>query len=131
MLEDEDRQQTTQDRPPEAGEQSGSLMEDVMSLLDDGVTYAEAEVAYQKSRLAYAGDRAKKVAILGGLAIVLVIFALFGLVFGAILALTPLLTAIGATALVVAILLVVALLSAIYAKAKVRELTQVFKAPEE
>ncbi len=106
-------------------------MDDVMSLVDDGLTYAEAEVAFQKTRLAYAGNRVKKIAILAGLSAVMVVFALFALVFGAILALTPLFTAMGATAIVVATLLVVALLFAIFAKARTRELTDTFKGERE
>lgn len=102
-------------------------MDDVMSLVDDGLTYAEAEVAFQKTRLAYAGNRVKRIAILAGLSAVMVVFALFALVFGAILALTPLFTAMGATAIVVATLLVVALLFAIFAKARTRELADTFK----
>lgn len=84
----------------------GSLLDDVGSLVEDGKTYAEAELAYQKSRLVFAGEHAKRAAILGGLAIVLVVLALVALVIGALLALVPVLGPWGATGVVVAVLAV-------------------------
>ena len=81
-----------------------SLVDDVRDLIDDGRTLMEAELAFQKARAAFAGTGIKSIAMLGGLAAVLAIFALFALVFGAILALSPLVTSWGATAIVVGIL---------------------------
>ena len=132
MLDEADRQEAPEDEASSGSDKgSSSVMDDVMSLVDDGMTYAEAEVAYQKTRLAFAGNRAKKIAILVGLSSVMVVFALFALVFGAILALTPLFTAMGATAIVVTTLLVVALLLGIFAKARTRELVDAFTAEKE
>lgn len=81
-----------------------SLVDDVRSLIDDGRTLIEAELAFQKSRAAYAGNGIKSIALFGALAGVLAVFALFALVVGLLLALTPLVTAWGATAIVVAAL---------------------------
>lgn len=89
-----------------------SLVDDVRSLIDDGRTLVEAELAFQKSRAAYAGTGFKDIALYGVVAAVFAIFALFALVFGLILALAPLVTAWGATAIVVGILGAGAALSA-------------------
>ncbi len=78
-----------------------SLVDDVRQLAEDGRTLLEAEVAYQKSRALVAGQAAKGVAGWGALALVLVFFALMALVLGLVLALTPHLGALGATAAVV------------------------------
>jgi uncharacterized membrane protein YqjE len=78
-----------------------SLVGDVRQLVEDGRTLLEAELAYQKSRALVAGEAAKGVAGWGALALALVFFALMALVLGLVLALTPLLGALGATAAVV------------------------------
>lgn len=93
-----------------------SLIDDVRQLLDDGRTLAEAELAYQKSRAAVAGDGVKGAAAYGGLAIALVLFALVALTVGLVIALTPLLTALGASAAVTLGLLIAAGLCALTAK---------------
>lgn len=93
-----------------------SLVDDVRQLFEDGRTLAEAELAYQKSRAAVAGDGVKGAAAYGGLAIALVLFALVALTVGLLLALTPWLTAWGATAVVTLGLLVAAGFSALVAK---------------
>ncbi|HVR91799.1 MAG TPA: phage holin family protein [Novosphingobium sp.] len=93
-----------------------SLVDDVRQLIDDGRTLAEAEYAYQKSRAAVAGDGVKGAAAYGGLAIALVLFALVALTIGLLIALTPWLTAWGATAVVTVGLLLAAALSALVAK---------------
>ncbi len=104
-----------------------SIFEDVATLIDDGRTLVEAELAYQKTRLSYAGRRGRNAAIFGFLAAVLAIFALFGLVMGAILALTPRFGAWGATALVVGVLLVLAVLCALAAAGNARKIAKVFR----
>lgn len=115
--------------PPEQEKDSAasSMFDDVSTLIDDGRTLVEAELAYQKTRLAYAGRRGKNVAIFGLLAVVLAIFALFGLVIGLIWALTPLLTAWGATATVVLGTLLVAALCGIGALHNARLIGKAFK----
>ncbi len=99
---------------PDAAERS--LVDDVRQLIDDGRTLAEAELAYQKSRAAVAGDGVKGAAAYGGLAIALVLFALVALTVGLVIGLTPLLTALGATAVVTLGLLLAAGLCALTAK---------------
>lgn len=93
-----------------------SLVDDVRQLIDDGRTLAEAEIAYQKSRAAVAGDGVKGAAVYGGLAIALVLFALVALTVGLVIGLTPLLTALGATAAVTFGLLLAAGLCVLTAK---------------
>lgn len=88
-----------------------SLRDDVEALIDDGKTYLEAEVVYQKTRAAFVADRAKGALIFGAVAALLGFLALIGLTVGLIIALIPLLTAWGASALVVMLLLLGALLA--------------------
>jgi len=88
-----------------------SLLDDVEALIDDGKTYLEAEVAYQKTRAAFVADRAKAALIYGVVAALLAFLALIGLTVGLIIALTPLLTAWGASAVVVALLVMGALIA--------------------
>jgi hypothetical protein len=92
-----------------------SLADDLRRLSEDARALARAELAYQKSRAAFAGQEAKRIALLGLLAGVLTFFALMALTLGLVLALTPLLTAWGATAAVVGGLLVIAALCALVA----------------
>ena len=89
-----------------------SLLDDVHALIDDGKTYLEAELGFQKTRAAFVADRAKSTIVFGAIAALLGLLALVGLTVGSIIALTPLLTAWGASAVVVAILLVAAWLAA-------------------
>lgn len=89
-----------------------SLYDDVEALIDDGRTYLEAEIAYQKTRAAFVADKAKSALVFGAIAAAFAVLALIGLTVGLILALTPWLTAWGASALVVGLLVVGALLAA-------------------
>ena len=88
-----------------------SLFEDVEMLIEDGKTYLEAELNYQKTRAIYVADRAKAAVVFGAIAGALAFLALIGLTLGLIIALTPLLTAWGASAVVVGLLALGALLS--------------------
>ncbi|MCB2075994.1 MAG: phage holin family protein [Novosphingobium sp.] len=99
-----------------------SLPEDLRELAEDARALAEAEFAYQKSRAAFAGQEAKRIAILGLLAAALVFFALMALTLGLVLALTPMLTAWGATAVVVGGLLLVAAICGILAATRWRNM---------
>lgn len=101
-----------------------SLAGDLRQLIDDGRALAEAELAYQKSRAALAGTGAKGVAIAGALAAALVFFALMALTVGLVIALTPLLTALGAAGAVFAGLLLAALVCARIASARWRRLAR-------
>ncbi|MFM5954033.1 MAG: phage holin family protein [Novosphingobium sp.] len=89
-----------------------SLIADVRQLAEDGRTLVEAELAYHKSRALLAGQTAKSIAGWGALALALVFLALLALVFGLVLALVPVLGALGATAVMVLALLACALLCA-------------------
>ncbi|MFC3174363.1 phage holin family protein [Novosphingobium bradum] len=86
-----------------------ALIADIRQLASDAKTLAEAELAFQASRAKVAGTAARTIAICGLLAFVLAFFALGGLTIGLLLALTPLVTAWGATAIVVGGLLLAAL----------------------
>lgn len=97
---------------PPAPEVERSLIEDVEALIDDGKTYLEAEIAYQKTRAAFMAEKAKGALIFGALAAGLAFMALIGLTVGLIISLTPLLTAWGASAVVVALLVIGALVAA-------------------
>lgn len=95
-----------------ASEPERSLIDDVEALIDDGKTYLEAEIAYQKTRAAYMADKAKGAVIFGALAAGLAFLALIGLTVGLIISLAPILTAWGASALVVALLVIGAFVAA-------------------
>jgi len=77
-----------------------SLTDGVRALLEDGQTLVEAELAFQQARIAYGWGRAKGVAALLLFALAFAFFTLVALVVGLLLALTPLLTAWGALAVV-------------------------------
>lgn len=82
-----------------------SLTDEVAALIDDGKTYVEAELSFQKTRAAYTAKRGKSALLLGLFALGFVHLALVALVVGAVIALTPYVTAWGATAIVVGLLL--------------------------
>jgi hypothetical protein len=103
-----------------------SLFEDVEVLIEDGKTYLEAELNFQKTRARFAGDHAKWALLYGSVALVVALVALIGLTVGLIIALTPHLTAWGATALVVVVLGIVAALAAKAAMGRAGELSQAF-----
>lgn len=99
-------------RPVETGDETRSLIKEIEALIGDGKTYLEAELGFQKSRAAFVADRAKSAIVFGAAAALLALLALVGLAVGAIIALAPILTPWGSTALVVAILLALAALAA-------------------
>jgi len=93
------------DLEPDGEREERSLVEDVEALIDDGKTYLEAEIAYQKTRAAFVADKAKNALVYGAVAAAFAFLALVGLTVGLIIALTPWLTAWGATAVVVGLLI--------------------------
>ena len=101
-----------------------SLRDDVEALIDDGRTYLETELVYQKTRAAFVADRAKGAVIFGAIAVLIGFLALVGLTVGLIIALAPWLTAWGASAVVVGLLLVAALLAMRAASARWSRLMQ-------
>lgn len=107
--------------PDEARERS--LPEDLRQLADDARALAEAELAYQRTRAAFAGQESKRIALLGVFAAVLVFFSLMALTVGLVIALTPVLTAWGATAAVFGGLLIVAGVFALLALSRWKRMT--------
>ena len=107
-----------------------SLTDDVSALLEDGKTYAEAELAFQKSRLAYASKLGRSAALLGLFALGFVHLALIALVVGMVIALSPILTPLGATLAVTAVLVLAALTFVLIAKQRIAELTKAFSEDE-
>jgi uncharacterized membrane protein YqjE len=97
--------------PEEEEEEYRSLVDDVEALFDDGKTYLQAELAFQKTRAAFVADRAKGAFIYGAVAALFGFLALIGLTVGLIIALSPWLTAWGASALVVFLLAAAAVIS--------------------
>ena len=87
-----------------------SLVDDIEDLVLDAKTYIDAELSYQKTRASFVGASVKRMLAFGVIAAVLVFFAAIGLTVGLIIALTPLITAWGATAVVVGVMVLLALL---------------------
>jgi hypothetical protein len=105
---------------------SGSLTDDVVAMLDDGRTLLEAEIQFQKTRAAFAFDRGKSGAAYGVAAFALIHLALVALVVGTVIALTPVIGAWGATAIVVGLLLIAGGLLALAARRKFARLAAVY-----
>ena len=103
-----------------------SLSDDIKALIEDGKTYVEAELQFQRSRAALIADRGRSGAIYGVAALLLVHLALVALAFGLIIALAPLITAWGATALVVGVLLVAGLVLGLAAKKRFAGMSSAF-----
>lgn len=93
-----------------------SLIQDLRLLAADARTLAEAEVAYQKSRASAFGSGLGKIAGLGAVAVLFAFLAAMALVVGLVFALSPILTAWGATAVVTLALLALALVMALWAR---------------
>jgi hypothetical protein len=100
-----------------------SLTDDLRRLAEDGKTFAEAEYAYQRARLGYAGSMARGIALSLLAAACLLFLAVMALLFGLILALSPLVTAWGATAIVAGGLGLLAVLAGLAALVKWRSLS--------
>lgn len=99
-----------------------SLAEEVEALISDGKTFLEAELSFQKTRLAFVADIAKGAAVFGIIAAAFGALAMVGLTVGLIIALTPILTAWGASAVVVGLIILAALLAAREASKRWRKL---------
>lgn len=104
-----------------------SLTDDVLALLDDGKTYVESELQYQKTRAAFAFDRGRAGAAYGIVAFALLHLALVALVVGAVIALTPMIGAWAATALVVGLLVIVGGLFALAARKRFARLVSAYR----
>lgn len=107
-----------------------SLAEEVEALIADGRTLLEAELAFQKSRAAFVSRQARAAALFGSIAALCCVLAAIGLTVGLIIALTPALTAWGATALVVGLITLAAVLCALAAVRRWRKLTHAMRPDE-
>jgi hypothetical protein len=103
-----------------------SLNEDLHQLAQDARAYAEAEFQFQKSRASYAASASKSIIVYALVALVLVFFAMMALVVGLVIALAPLLTPWGSTAVVTLALLGLAVFLLLRAKKRVSTLMTVF-----
>lgn len=108
-----------------------SLFDDFEALIDDARTYFDAELSYQKSRAGFVANRIKKVVALGAVAAYFAVLATIGLTVGLIIALTPLISAWGATAVVVLALLLIAYLLVRAASKNWKEMMSAMSPPPE
>lgn len=113
-----------EDPSPDDDARERSLVDDLRLLAEDARRLADAEVAYQKSRASFAGQELRSIVVLVLLAGSMVFIALMALTFGLVLALTPLLTAWGATGVVVSGLVVGTLLCGTWARVLWRRMRQ-------
>ncbi|MCL6251135.1 phage holin family protein [Altererythrobacter sp. KTW20L] len=81
-------------------ESTRSLLDDLEDLLFDARTWLDAELTYQKTRAAFVVGSFKRTILMGAVGAVFALFAMVGLTVGLIIALTPLVTAWGSTAIV-------------------------------
>lgn len=110
-----------------AGSPSGpSLVDDVAALVSDGRNFVQAEVEFQKTRLAFAANRSKSAVLSGLFALAFIHLALIALVVGLVIALTPHVTAWGATAIVVGLLLLGAFILVMRMQSSTREIGEAF-----
>lgn len=114
------------DAVPPSGTADASLTDDVMAMYHDGKTYVQAELAFQKTRAAFTLEKGKSGAAYLAIALSLVHLALIALVVGLVIALTPLITAWGATAVVTGLLIIGALVFAKKAKARFDRLAEAY-----
>mgnify|MGYP000129702271 CR=1 FL=1 len=103
-----------------------SLVDDIGALLEDGQTYVEAELAYQKTRARLIASRGRRGTVLGLVAFAFLNSALIALIVGLVLTLAPILTPLGATAVVVGLLLVGAVFFGLQARKRFRAMSKVF-----
>lgn len=93
---------------PAADVDGGEPLRMVETLVSDARAFIDAEIAFQKARASFAAGKIKLALICAGLALLLLGLAIMALVMGLILALTPLITAWGAMAVVTLLLLALA-----------------------
>ena len=103
-----------------------SLIDDVAALVSDGRNFVQAEVEFQKTRLAFAANRSKSAVVSGLFALAFIHLALIALVVGLVIALAPLVSAWGATAIVVGLLLLGAFLMLLRLRNSTQEIGDAF-----
>lgn len=116
--------------PGEAAE-TRSLVDDLVALVDDARTYLDAELSYQRTRAGFVANKLKTTIAFGAVAAYLAVLATIGLTVGLIIALTPLITAWGATAVVVLALLLIAYFAVRKAAGAYRSMMSAMKSQEE
>lgn len=104
-----------------------SLTAEIAALVEDGKTYAEAELAFQKSRAGFVANRSKDAMLFGLFALGFVHLALIALVVGSLIGLIPVLGPWGATAVVVGVLLLGALVLLLLLRSRGIEIADAFK----
>ncbi len=107
-----------------------SLIDDLRQLAGDTREFAKAEIAFQQSRAKVVGGSVGGIAARAVVALVLVFFAVMALVVGAVIALAPLLTAWGATGVVVAVLFLGAVVLGLSARARWQRLSALISGEE-
>lgn len=108
--------------PPDEG--MAPVLSDLRQLSAEAKAYVRAELAFQKSRARVLGQGGRSMALYGLFALIFVVFALGALTVGLLLALTPLVTAWGATAIVVGLWAVIAVFCGLRALATWRRVQQ-------
>jgi len=108
-----------------------SLTAEIAALVEDGKNYAEAELAFQKTRAGFVAKRGKSAALYGLFALGFIHLALIALVVGALIGLMPVLGPWGATATVVGVLLVVAVILLLLVRANGIEIADSFKSEKQ
>ena len=88
-----------------------SLLDDIEALVADAKTYFDAEIAYQKTRLSFVVDRLKNAAVFGTIGAIVGVVLLIAISVGLIIALAPLITPWGATAVVAGLLAILLFVS--------------------
>jgi uncharacterized membrane protein YqjE len=115
----------------QAAAEDRSLIDDVEVLIEDGKTYLEAELNYQKTRGLFIADRSGQVALFGAIGFVFALMALVALTVGLVIALTPPLSIWGATAVVVIVWLLIAVIAFGVAAGRWRQLMESFGSAED
>lgn len=85
------------------------MLDGIEALISDARTYVDAELSYQKSRAAFVGDKVKRTLGYGIAAVLIAFIGILALAIGLIIALAPLVTAWGATAIVAGVILIIAI----------------------
>lgn len=116
--------------PAEPAAAGRSLLSDVEALIEDGKTYLDAEIGFQKTRATFVTGRVKTAVLCGIVAILVGFVALMSLTVGAIIALTPMLTAWGATATVAGSLFLLVAICVVIAIRNVKGLIAAFRSEE-
>jgi len=106
--------------------QTDSLTDDLRALVDDGKTYLETELQFQKSRAAFVAHRGRSGAIYAVAALLLLHLALITLAVGSVMSLATLIGPLGATAVVVGVLVIVGVILGLAAKRRFANLSTAF-----